>query len=506
MLVGVSCPSASLCVAASDTSLLSTVTPTDPGSWSTATILGGSSQLQGEFTGVACGSNASCVAVDSETFVYGTDPSGYPLTAARGAAYATGDPTGPAGSWTRTIVAPIAGLAAVACPTDSKCVGIDGGGAVPLTLSAGGTAAAGPPLSIDGYVGLDGVSCATSRLCVAIDDAGRALASTVPDGGASTWHPVGAPAFNGRKVWLDGVVCGPRRTCLATGFLPDDTGVIERSVDGGAAWRPVATDPGLLGQLACPSRSFCWAADDSDNLLVSTDRRGDFRRWRRESLKNDVQLVTATCPSQVLCIGIPYTNGEPARRLLYVTRPGRAGSRQTLRRVERSADLLSVACATSSLCVAGDSRGGILSSADAAAAHPRWRRRELDPGRLLTLVSCPGRSFCVAADGAGNVLASADPAAPHPHWSFAHVGTPRSPIEHLACAGESLCIAAPDPSAADLLFGTITIFASSDPAAGIPTWSAAGTSHLLEGLSCPSAELCVAVDTLGEALTGGPQH
>src|SRR5580704_8864875 len=120
----------------------------------------------------------------------------------------------------------------------------------------------------------------------------------------------------------------------------------------------------------------------------------------------------------------------------------------------------------------------------------------------LSLISCPSSSLCVAADSSGNVLTSTNPAGGANTWSLAHVDDNTSG----ACGGSNACfqgISCPSASFCAGVDSAGYVFTTTDPAAGAAAWSSAKISgeHDLTAVSCPSASLCVAVDNEGNVIT-----
>ncbi len=120
----------------------------------------------------------------------------------------------------------------------------------------------------------------------------------------------------------------------------------------------------------------------------------------------------------------------------------------------------------------------------------------------LSLISCPSSSLCVAADSSGNVLTSTDPAGGANTWSLAHVDGNTSG----ACSGSNPCfqgISCPSESFCAGVDSAGYVFTTTDPAAGAAAWSSAKISgeYDLTAVSCPSASLCVAVDNEGNVIT-----
>src|SRR6266480_4829793 len=133
--------------------------------------------------------------------------------------------------------------------------------------------------------------------------------------------------------------------------------------------------------------------------------------------------------------------------------------------------LTGVSCASSTLCVAVDDEGGVLSSTDPTGGSDAWTLSPVDGSAVLVGVSCPSESLCVAIDASGNVLTSTTPTAPV--WSTAAVDD----------AGN--------------------ILTSTDPTGGAAAWTLGNVDpNPLNGVSCAAATLCVAVDSRGYRIAG----
>jgi hypothetical protein len=164
-----------------------------------------------------------------------------------------------------------------------------------------------------------------------------------------------------------------------------------------------------------------------------------------------------------------------------------------------------IACPSSALCVAVDNQGNALTSTDPATADPTWSlKRDIDSGGALSSVSCPSSALCVAVDDQGNALTSTDPSAgPAASWSTLDVDrtaaltSATTALNGVSCASAALCVAVDNRG--DALIST-------DPSAGpAANWSAVdvdGTTAL-SSVSCPSVSLCVAVDAAGNVLSSG---
>jgi hypothetical protein len=200
--------------------------------------------------------------------------------------------------------------------------------------------------------------------------------------------------------------------------------------------------------------------------------------------------------------------------------------------------LLSIACPTTTFCLAGD-RTGAENGTIFASAHPlggpgAWQRTATNFGGTISGLACPIMPFCVAAVigtnyqifttthptgrlsawhkqplitlriscpsahlcasvNGGNILTSLDPEAAHAKWKT----TPYTQLGSLAaisCPATSFCVVT--DSSGDVITST-------NPHGGLATWksrSVEPSPAALTQLSCPSKTFCVAIDNQGNLL------
>jgi len=137
---------------------------------------------------------------------------------------------------------------------------------------------------------------------------------------------------------------------------------------------------------------------------------------------------------------------------------------------------------------------GLCVSAAGAQADFAWASPTLvdnqppyTHGIGITGISCPSTSLCVAVDTSGDVLTSTDPSAGFAAWTITKVVD--RPIDAIACPTTTLCVAASDG-----------VLVSTDPAGGASAWSepsVGGGPYF--SVSCASATACVAVGGVGIA-------
>jgi hypothetical protein len=161
--------------------------------------------------------------------------------------------------------------------------------------------------------------------------------------------------------------------------------------------------------------------------------------------------------------------------------------------------LQGVSCSSRSLCVAVDRIGQVLTSTDpGAGAAATWSAKAIDVPHELTGVSCALSSLCVAVDAADDVLTSRDPArGAKAGWRAAHVaGGPEEGLDGVSCPSPNLCVAVGAGGHGDLL-------TSNQPGRGRSSaWSVRRfrRNTSLTSVSCPSVALCVASGDEGDVL------
>jgi len=154
-------------------------------SWSAPTLVDHQPPFGGPaaYSGVSCPTASFCVAV-------GWADDGWSDIAT------STDPTGGPSAWKVVSQVDYSSLLSdISCPSPSLCVGIDAAGDVVTSTDPTGGANAWTITQIDGRR-LNGISCPSTSLCVVTDDSGNLLTSTDPTGGAGTWTKTTVDAFN----------------------------------------------------------------------------------------------------------------------------------------------------------------------------------------------------------------------------------------------------------------------------------------------------------------------
>jgi hypothetical protein len=89
-----------------------------------------------------------------------------------------------------------------------------------------------------------------------------------------------------------------------------------------------------------------------------------------------------------------------------------------------------MACPSTTLCVAADRNGDILTSTNPTGGRAAWETAEIPDGHEMA-VSCASTTFCAVTNAQGNVWTSTEPTSGEPAWHHAHIdsGTEEPPNE-----------------------------------------------------------------------------
>jgi hypothetical protein len=270
---GITCQSASLCVAVDSTG--DVVTSTDPtggpSAWTVRNV------DPHPLVGVSCPSATLCVAVDTVGDVVSS--------------------TNPTSSWNPPVnVDGSNAFAAVSCPSVSLCVAVDGGGGN-LLWSTNPTSGAWNSIRVDSNEVLS-VSCASASLCVADDQNGNVLTSTDP---TSSWSP---PVDADSTHELDGISCSSATLCAAV----DQSGNVVTSTDpagGAGVWSAANVDSNPLVGVSCPAGPLCVAVDYAGNVLSSMNPTGGMAAWSTPvPIDAANHLTSVSCASASLCVAV----------------------------------------------------------------------------------------------------------------------------------------------------------------------------------------------------------
>jgi hypothetical protein len=275
-----------------------------------------------------------------------------------------------------------------------------------------------------------------------------------------------------------------------------------------------------IGQLSCTSASFCLAVD-TDDLLISANPTGGNSTWRSENLTANWSV--SACAGRGLCVlagselsgpqgaadaGIAISSdpstatptwdaiGVPTEELV-------CGEEQTY---PCASQFTALSCPSTRFCVAIDSYGQVITTADPTDGAS-WHASQLLPpnpegnGSGDLLLSCSSQHFC-ATWVDGKVLASTDPTGGAGTWHSVVLNNPF--IGELTCPSDQLCVALDDGG---------NFYFSTNPGSQHPTWkhqrvdaaALSQTPHQEQtnySVSCPTARLCLMTDLNGNVLIG----
>jgi hypothetical protein len=200
-----------------------------------------------------------------------------------------------------------------------------------------------------------------------------------------------------------------------------------------------------------------------------------------------------SCTSTSLCVAV-----ESLGDVLTSTNLTAEPPTWTVTHVDGANTINGVSCVSTSLCVAVDHAGNVLTSTDPTDEHPVWTVKNVDPAGSINGVSCVSTSLCVAVDHAGNVLTSTTPTEPSSIWTIAnvdknpHTQSGDNTIYSVSCPSVSLCVAVDSAG---------NVVSSTNPNAASPIWTVRSVEgNVIYGVSCASVSLCVAVDAGGNVV------
>jgi hypothetical protein len=325
------------------------------------------------------------------------------------------------------------------------------------------------------------IACASSSLCIAADGLGNVATSTNPAGDVGSWSlgrvdddtlSCGSESHQ-CAIGFSSLSCPSTSLCVAVDLAGDVFWTTDPAA-GPASWSSAKITSTELSAVSCPSTSLCVAVDYSGDAVTSTSPTSGAAGW------HVTKIDEGPCPNPDGCYGI----GSYENRALNA-----------------------VSCASASLCVAVDWEGNVITSNDPTGGAGAWRAAYVDGkttfgiaanegNAILGSVACPSSSLCLASDSDENVLASKDPSGGAGAWKLTRVLTTAHGLSDLTCPSALLCLALGGgvPSEAIL---------TEQPADG-SGWSGVTVEQTgtLRDISCPSNSMCMAVDESGNVIAG----
>ncbi|MGC8499394.1 MAG: hypothetical protein ACP5OV_07875 [Acidimicrobiales bacterium] len=295
----------------------------------TITDLADPAMATGVLSAIACPSATTCVAVGSGPFQGATA-----VASAAGGAWTWGPLTASSGdagnffSWS-----------GVACPSTTTClaVGADNTNGVVTTATLTGTTWAWTPASevpndASGAGTLAAIACPSATTCLAVGGDGNSLGTVEQASLTSagwTWSPpTSLTAPSSGAGTLAAIACPSATTCVAVG-TDGSQGVATSATRDGSTWTwspEVRVDlgqasPGLggLNAIACPSATTCVAVGSDNSDAVTTTGTADASGWTwspeaivTPDASGGGELEGVACPSAQVCVAVGSTiaNGD----------------------------------------------------------------------------------------------------------------------------------------------------------------------------------------------------
>lgn len=243
-------------------------------------------------------------------------------------------------------------------------------------------------------------------------------------------------------------------------------------------------------------------------IAVSRDPTGGVDAW---TATNNFSVVPSafSCASQSLCVA---TGGST---VVTSTDPVAGASAWHAESIPTAGynSLQAISCPSRSFCAAVDNAGNVITSTHPGASARAWKTAQLGLSKQNIItgadfflsggISCPSASFCAALDAAGDLLTSNRPTGGASAWTVTRLFYGPSGGQGLSCPTASLCVA----------FSGGEILASTHPAAGASAWTLQytnpannpickeGCPALIAALTCRTTRLCVAFDDVGDVLS-----
>jgi len=164
-----------------------------------------------------------------------------------------------------------------------------------------------------------------------------------------------------------------------------------------------------------------------------------------------------------------------------------------------------VSCPEASFCAAFTIGGTYIATANPLKDDAWSAVNVIEENAGTTGLSCPSATFCAAVDMAGDVITSTDPGDPAPSWKIAHVdgnldsrgaagfsnGTRNLSLEGISCPSPTLCLAVDQAG---------NVLSSTKPDGGAGTWRTTkidGADQFVAISCAPNSTFCAAVDVTG---------
>ncbi len=481
-LNSIACPSPTECIAVGQGQAIVEVTDNTGSTWTAEPV---SSSVATSLTTVSCSSTSDCVAgaqpsPTGDSAVY-TDDGGRTWSAADIRVGLTANGVSCSGA---TCVAVVTNNSTLRTSVFSS---IDSGQHWTLRSVPAGTLASGP------------VSCPSSLVCVALARKGQSkVESLVSTDGGQTWsaHLIGNSASNG--WFLEGIDCATTSQCVAAGVGTAS------STDGGVAWKlKVPTNPISLSGVTCPTSTNCLAvgtvASQGGTILSTTSGGLAWKTAKTFPISSALSLYGVACSTASNCVAVGG-GGFPTANIVSSNDGGSTWSVDTIPSPD-SAGLVGVACPAAETCIAvGSSASGsyVLTTADGGGT---WTEQGAVTGvPLLDDVSCSSALDCVAVGLGPNPgpLGEATPVIATTtdggvSWTATSTSTSIKYLRSASCSASGSCVLVGYTSSGAGVILTGPVSGSGWTQSAVPS----GVTQL-DSVSCaPDSTNCVAVGQAG---------
>ena len=365
-LTGMSCPTASRCVATGrDGDPMIAVASNDGGAtWQT--VYRPSSQ--GWLGSVSCPTVASCVAAGEHGWIAVTHDGG--------------------ATWSSPSSGSSTQLNAISCPTEMTCFAAGEAGTVLATANDGAKWTATPTGSGGS---LRGISCADESNCTAVGLAGTMIQTS--DAGLH-WTTIawGTTPGWGAPEDLFSVSCPASTHCVAVGQY--STSIV---IGRGTAQPPQRVSPYTAFGVSCPSVMTCYLVGSSDafmknNGAIQVSRDGG-TSWTSQQSNDPAQIQAISCTvGTTACTAVDQTGGMVSST---------DGATWSVHPVANG--FTAISCPATGACVALSQWDGIISTNDSGMTS---QVQPTAATRQLLGVSCPSVAVCTVVGENGAILSS----------------------------------------------------------------------------------------------------
>jgi hypothetical protein len=303
-------------------------------------------------------------------------------------------------------------LVQVRCPASTECATVDDNGRAVAFDPA--TRKAGPVVQVAQGQPATGMSCPTATRCTLVTPAGRAYTynpQAAQPSQSQTLEPASSPAGEGPTV--RGVSCPSTSECVAA----DTDGNVIRFTPGTSAAAVITSlGSGEWNTIDCPTATQCTAAGQNVEATFNPSSPAGATRVKVEPNIDDI--IDLSCPAAAQCTALDTGGGEVT--FDPQTPPTILPDRVTV----ADNTVQAITCVTAAQCTTV-SQNGREATFDPAAATPTIIGAKIDTSEIgggpgqgdgLASVACTSTSSCVAVDAAGRAIpfTPAAPGSPKP--------------------------------------------------------------------------------------------